>query len=108
MTATCQCERRGRKNAITDGTRRRPGSTLEDAGSIPASSTAHEDGPMTAQTWAWAGPWWGTLVAVNVLSLLVGVYLFARPIGDVEPGDVRYVRTMRTLGLIFVRSEECR
>jgi hypothetical protein len=58
--------------------------------------------PVSMQTWSWAGPWWGTLVALNVVSLLVGVYLFARPVTGVAPGDVRYVRTMRTLGLIFV------
>src|SRR5262245_559704 len=56
----------------------------------------------STETWSWAGPWWGTLVALNVLSLLVGVFLFARPIRDVEPGDVRYVKLMRTMGLIFV------
>jgi hypothetical protein len=57
---------------------------------------------MSTDTWSWAGPWWGTLVALNVLSLFVCVFLFARPIGDVDPGDLRYVKTMRILGLVFV------
>jgi hypothetical protein len=57
--------------------------------------------PTSAQTWSWAGPWWSALVAVNVLSLLACVFLFARPIRHVEPGDVRYVKIMRAMGLIF-------
>jgi hypothetical protein len=57
--------------------------------------------PVSTDAWSWAGPWWATLVAVNVLTLLVCVFLFARPIRDAEPGDVRYVKIMRTMGLIF-------
>jgi hypothetical protein len=42
------------------------------------------------------------MVAVNAVTLLVAVFLFARSMRDVETGDVRYVRTMRTMGLVFV------
>src|SRR5262245_1426161 len=57
--------------------------------------------PMSEQTWSWAGPWWGTLVALNAVSLLAAVYLFARPIRNVQPGDLGYVKIMKTMGLIF-------
>jgi len=57
---------------------------------------------MSTQDWSWAGPWWCTLVAVNVVSLLACGFFYTRPIRDIAPGDVRYVKTMRTLGLVFV------
>jgi len=57
--------------------------------------------PLSASDWSWAVPWWSTLVAVNAVTLLVAAYLFARPLRDVDQGDVRYVRTMRAMGLVF-------
>ena len=53
-------------------------------------------------TWAWAWPWWGTLVALNVIHLFIGVFLFVRSNRANHPVDVGYLKTMRTMGMIFV------
>lgn len=52
--------------------------------------------------WTWAWYWWGTLVAINFIQLIIGIFLFIRSRQDRNPADARYLRLMRTMGLIFV------
>lgn len=53
-------------------------------------------------TWSWAWQWWGTLVALNVIHVIIGIFLFIRSQKGSNPVDVNYLRLMRTMGLIFV------
>ena len=53
-------------------------------------------------TWTWAWPWWGALVALNVIHVIVGIFLFIHSKKDINPVDTNYLRMMRTMGLIFV------
>jgi len=52
--------------------------------------------------WTWAGYWWGTLVAINVINVIICVFLFIRSRKDKNRADAGYLRLMRTMGLIFV------
>ena len=52
--------------------------------------------------WTWASYWWGTLVAINVISVIIGIFLFIRSKRDKNRADAGYLRLMRTMGLIFV------
>ena len=56
----------------------------------------------TADTWTWAWPWWGTLVAINVINVIICIVLFIRSKKDNNPADANYLMMMRTMGLIFV------
>jgi hypothetical protein len=58
--------------------------------------------PTTQTTWTWAWTWWGTLVALNLIHLIICIFLFIRSSNDKNPADARYLRMMRTMGLIFV------
>ena len=53
--------------------------------------------------WTWAWTWWGILVALNIVQVLVAFYLFyrSRKSGN-NTEDSGYYRLMRTMGLIFV------
>jgi hypothetical protein len=51
-------------------------------------------------TWAWY--WWGTLVAINVINVIICVVLFIRSQKDKNRADAGYLSLMRTMGLIFV------
>jgi hypothetical protein len=53
-------------------------------------------------TWTWAWDWWGTLVAINVINVIICIFLFIRSKKDNNPADANYLRMMRTMGLIFV------
>jgi hypothetical protein len=55
-----------------------------------------------ADTWTWAWPWWGTLVAINVINVIICIVLFIRSKKDNNPADANYLMMMRTMGLIFV------
>jgi len=52
--------------------------------------------------WTWAWHWWGTLVAINVINVIICIFLFIRSSKDKNPDDAGYLRLMRWLGLIFV------
>jgi len=52
--------------------------------------------------WTWAWQWWGTLVAINVINVIICIFLFIRSRKDKNPSDAGYLRLMRWLGLIFV------
>ena len=56
----------------------------------------------TETTWTWAWYWWGTLVALNVIHVIIGIFLFIRSRRDKNPVDARYLKMMRTMGLVFV------
>ncbi len=56
----------------------------------------------TANTWTWAWAWWGTLVAINVINVIICIVLFIRSKKDNNPADANYLMMMRTMGLIFV------
>ena len=56
----------------------------------------------TDTTWTWAWYWWGTLVALNVIHVIIGIFLFIRSRKDTYPDDAKYLRMMRTMGLIFI------
>jgi hypothetical protein len=56
----------------------------------------------TETTWTWAWYWWGTLVALNVIHVIIGIFLFVRSRKNNDPVDANYLRIMRTLGLIFI------
>ena len=59
--------------------------------------------PTAAETtWSWAWPWWGTLVAINVVNVMVGIVLFIRSARDDNPANAGYLRMMRTMGIVFV------
>jgi hypothetical protein len=58
--------------------------------------------PTTESTWTWAWYWWGALVAINAIQVIVGLFLFMRSKTADNPGDAKYLRMMRTMGLIFV------
>ncbi len=58
--------------------------------------------PNTETNWTWAWYWWGTLVAINVIQVIIGIFLFLRSRKDNDPGDARYLTMMRTMGLVFV------
>jgi hypothetical protein len=58
--------------------------------------------PTIDTAWTWAWPWWGTLVAINVINLIIGVFLFVRSKKNSNPADANYLGMMRTMGLIFV------
>jgi hypothetical protein len=52
--------------------------------------------------WTWAWSWWGTLVAINVINVIICVFLFIRSRKDKNRADAGYLRQMGTMGLIFV------
>jgi hypothetical protein len=56
----------------------------------------------TEPTWTWAWYWWGTLVAINVLNLVICFSLFVGSMKEPDLAAVGYRRLMRTLGLVFV------
>jgi len=56
----------------------------------------------TDTTWTWAWYWWGTLVAINVINVIICIFLFLRSKKDNNPADANYLRMMRTMGLIFI------
>jgi hypothetical protein len=56
----------------------------------------------TETTWTWAWTWWGTLVALNGIQVIIGIFLFIRSKKDYNPVDAKYLKMMRTLGLIFI------
>jgi hypothetical protein len=56
----------------------------------------------TETAWTWAWTWWGTLVALNLIQVIIGVFLFARSRNNQNPIDAKYLRLMRMMGLIFV------
>jgi len=58
--------------------------------------------PTTDTAWTWAWQWWGTLVAVNVINVIICIVLFIRSKKYSNPADADYLRMMRTMGLIFV------
>ncbi len=63
----------------------------------------------TAETsWSWAWPWWGTLVARNTIHMIVGIFLFIRSPKENNGVDAKYLRLMRTMGLIVVAVAFCR
>ncbi len=53
-------------------------------------------------TWPWAWTWWASIVAVNVVNLLIGIYIFvkAKKIGNGKLST--YKRNMLIAGLIFI------
>lgn len=53
-------------------------------------------------SWTWAWYWWGTLVAINVINVIIGIFLFMHSAKENNPVYARYLRTMRIMGLIFV------
>ncbi|HTP02564.1 MAG TPA: hypothetical protein VMJ64_14410 [Anaerolineales bacterium] len=57
---------------------------------------------ITETPWIWAWEWWGTLVALNAIQLIIGIFLFMRSRKDKNPADAVYLRIMRTMGLVFV------
>lgn len=57
---------------------------------------------MTTSNWTWAWYWWGTLVAINAINLIICIFLFIRSAQTREPAAARYLNTMRVLGLIFL------
>jgi hypothetical protein len=58
--------------------------------------------PTTDTNWTWAWPWWGTLVAINVINVIICIVLFIRSKKDKNPAAANYLLLMRTMGLIFV------
>ncbi|MGB8212948.1 MAG: hypothetical protein WCE68_05250 [Anaerolineales bacterium] len=56
----------------------------------------------TASIWTWAWYWWGTLVAINAINLIICIFQFTRSMKDHNPVDAKYRRMMRTLGLVFI------
>jgi hypothetical protein len=56
----------------------------------------------TGTTWTWAWIWWGTLVAINVINVIICIFLFIRSRRDNNPADANYLGMMRIMGLIFV------
>lgn len=58
--------------------------------------------PTTETTWTWAWQWWGTLVALNVIQLIICIFLFLRSRKSRNPVDARYLQMMRTMGVVFV------
>lgn len=56
----------------------------------------------TETSWTWAWQWWGTLVALNVIHVIIGLILFTRSRKDNNPVDAKYRKLMGTMGLIFV------
>jgi len=58
--------------------------------------------PTTDTAWTWAWPWWGTLVAINVINVIICIVLFIRSKKDHDPAAANYLMMMRTMGLIFV------
>lgn len=58
--------------------------------------------PTTDTAWTWAWPWWGTLVAINVINVTICIVLFVRSKKDTSPAAANYLMMMRMMGLIFV------
>src|SRR5271157_879325 len=58
--------------------------------------------PTAATTWSWAWDWWGTLVAINALNLIICMILFVRSRKAPGGPDAGYRRLMATLGLVFI------
>lgn len=56
----------------------------------------------TEPVWTWAWVWWGTLVAINAINLIICILLFIRSRRDHNTEDARYRGVMRTLGLVFI------
>ena len=56
----------------------------------------------TQTVWTWAWQWWGTLVAINVIQVIIGVFLFVRSRKYDHTADAKYLRLMSVMGLIFV------
>ena len=56
----------------------------------------------TEPAWSWAWVWWGTLVAINAINLIICIFLFIRSRRDHNPEGARYRGMMRTLGLVFI------
>lgn len=53
---------------------------------------------LTETNWAW--PWWTTLVVINLINLYLCARFFRQSRAAPE-GDTPYLRSMRTMGLIF-------
>ena len=49
---------------------------------------------------AWAWPWWSSMVIINLINLAVCIYCFRHSV-RARDGDSRYMKAMRTMGLIF-------
>ena len=58
--------------------------------------------PTAETSWTWAWPWWGTLVAINAIQVVVSIFLFLRSRKGDNPADAGYLKLMRTMGLVFV------
>jgi len=49
-------------------------------------------------TWAW----WGKLVGINAIDLVMCVFMFVRSARDRNPADARCLKRMRTPGLVYI------
>lgn len=57
---------------------------------------------MGATEWTWAWPWWGTIVAINAINLIVGLVIFIKSKKSENGHLISYRRNMRILGIIFI------
>jgi hypothetical protein len=53
-------------------------------------------------TWPWAWQWWGILVAVNCINLVICLVVFFKSKRQNEAEYAGYRKWMRVLGLVFV------
>lgn len=57
---------------------------------------------MPSAEWTWAWPWWGTIVAINAINLIIGFVIFFKS-RNAENGELTsYRKVMRILGLVFI------
>jgi len=52
--------------------------------------------------WTWAWPWWGTVVAINVVNLLIAIYVFYRSKTSKTDDYTPYKKKLRIAGIIFI------
>ena len=56
---------------------------------------------MVIKTWTWASAWWGAVVGINVINLLIGLYIFYKfKTKSVESSQ--YDKNMKIAGLVFI------
>lgn len=49
----------------------------------------------------WAWPWWITMVTINIVSLIIGAYVFKKSKSQQDEGNSKYLKRMRIMGIIF-------
>ncbi len=50
----------------------------------------------------WAWPWWSTIVAINIVNIIICAKIYSKSIKEWSDDNSTYLKTMRVMGLVFV------